>query len=86
MMDWGSGWNGSGSNWLLMGGVMLFWIAVVVVGIWLVLRVTARDYSQIKSIDTPKSILDRRFASGEISVEQYAAARKLIEAHNLSAH
>jgi putative membrane protein len=86
MMDWGSGWNGSGSNWFLMGGMMLFWIAVVGLGIWLVLRVTDRDHKQVKSIDTPRAILDRRFASGEISVEQYAAARKLIEAHALSAH
>jgi uncharacterized membrane protein len=69
-----------------MGGVMLFWIAVVGIGIWLVLRLTDRDHKQIKSIDTPKAILDRRFASGEMTVEQYAAARKLIEAHDLSAH
>lgn len=85
-MDWGSGWNGSGSNWLLMGGMMIFWIAVVAIGIWMILRVTERDQKQVKSLDTPKSILDRRFANGEISVEQYAAARKLIESHDLSSH
>ena len=86
MMGWGNGWNGSGSNWLLMWPMMLFWIAVVGIGIWLVLRITDRDHKEIKIIDTPKAVLDRRFASGEMSVEQYAAARKLIETHDLPAH
>lgn len=85
-MDWGSGWNGSGSNWILMAGMMLFWVAVVAVGIWLVLRVTDRGQQQVKNFDTPRAILDRRFSSGEISVEQYAAARKLIESRDLSLH
>ncbi len=86
MMNWGNGWNGSGSNWFWMGGMWLFWIAVVATGIWLVLRVTDRDQREVKRIDTPRAILDRRFASGEMSVEQYAAARKLIEAHDLPVH
>lgn len=83
MMNWNNGWNGSGSNWFWMGGMALFWIAVVAIGIWLVLRVTDRGYKEIKSIDTPRAILDRRLASGEISVEQYAAVRKQIETHDL---
>ncbi len=82
----GYGWNGSGSGWWMMGTMALFWIAVVAIGIWLVLRVTDQGYKQSKSIDTPRAILDRRLASGEISVEQYAAARKLIETHDLPAH
>ncbi len=86
MMDGRYGWNGSGSNWFWMGGMMLFWIAVIAIGIWLVLRITDRDHKEVKSIDTPRAILDRRFASGEMSVEQYAAARKLIEAHDLPIH
>ena len=82
MMDWNNGWSGSGSNWFLMGGMMLFWIAVIAIGIWLVLRVTDRDRKEVKSIDTPRTMLDRRLASGEISVEQYAEARKQIAAHD----
>jgi uncharacterized membrane protein len=84
MMDWGSGWNGSGSNWFLMGGMMLFWIAVVGLGIWLVLRVTDRDHHDIKTIDSPKATLDRRFAKGEVTLDQYIDARKLLESKHLS--
>ena len=76
MMDWGSGWNGSGSNWSLMGGTMLFWIAVVGLLIWLVLRATDRNRHDIKTIDSPKATLDRRFATGEVTLEQYVEARK----------
>lgn len=84
MFGWNDGWNGSGNNWFFMGGMMIFWIAVVAVGIWLVLRVTDRDRKETKSIDTPKAILDRRLASGEISAEQHAEARKQIAAHDQS--
>jgi uncharacterized membrane protein len=70
MMDWGSGW--------------LFWIAVVGLGIWLVLRVTDRDRHDIKTIDSPKATLDRRFAKGEVTLDQYIDARKLLESKHLS--
>lgn len=83
-MDWNNGWDRSGSNWFLMGGMMIFWISVIAIGIWLILRVTDRDRKQVKNIDTPKSILDRRLASGEMTLEQYAEARKRIEGNNLS--
>jgi uncharacterized membrane protein len=86
MMDWGLGWNGSGSNWLLMGGMMLFWIVVIGGGIWFVLRVTDRDRHEIKIIDSPRAALDRRFAQGEVNLDQYVEARKLLESKNLSSH
>jgi putative membrane protein len=85
MMDWNTGWGGSGSNLIFMGAMMLFWIAVVGVGIWLVLRLTDRDHKHLRSIDTPKAILDRRYAHGEIKLEQYVEARKHIDAHDLPA-
>jgi putative membrane protein len=82
MMGWGWGWNGSGgygANWLWMGGMMIFWLAVIGIGIWLVMRLTDRGSNESRSVESPRSALDRRFANGEINVEQYGEARRLLE-------
>jgi putative membrane protein len=82
------GWYGSGmgtAGWFVMGA---FWIALVVLVVWLVIRLlpTSKD-------DTPKGTeprsaletLDRRLASGEIDVESYREARTALEAGKTSA-
>lgn len=84
MMGWGwNGWGGSGAGWLMVGSMMIFWIAVIGIGIWLVMRLTDRGSTDSRPTETPRSILDRRFANGEINVEQYAEARRLLESHSL---
>jgi putative membrane protein len=78
-----------GQSGLLMAGMMIFWIAVIVVAIWLVIRLTDRRPShhlghEMHSSalaprgEAPKDILDRRLALGEIDAEQYSIAKKLL--------
>jgi putative membrane protein len=80
MMNWygrdGYGWM-DGGGMLLMG---LIWILIIGLGIWLVTWLTRRDKSTaVPNTETPRAILDRRFASGEIDATAYAQARRLIE-------
>lgn len=80
MMNWygrdSYGWM-DGGGMLVMG---LIWILIIGLGIWLVTWLTHRDKSaSLPKVDTPRQILDRRFASGEIDAAAYAQARRLIE-------
>lgn len=82
MMNW---YRGDGYGWMDGGGMLLmglFWILIIGLGIWLVTFLTRRDKSMHSPKDeTPRQILDRRFASGEIDAAAYAQARRLIDGH-----
>ncbi|MDO8732602.1 MAG: hypothetical protein Q7L55_08540 [Actinomycetota bacterium] len=81
MMYWfgdGNGW--SGGNWWGMGFMMIFWIALIGLGIWAVIRYTQGGGKRTSvTFESPRAILDRRFAAGEIDAEAYAHARRLLE-------
>lgn len=79
MMWWvGNGWDAGG--WWGMGFMMVFWIALIGVGIWATVRFTSGPSSSTAvSAESPRAILDRRFAHGEIDATQYAEARRLLE-------
>lgn len=81
MMGWyGSGWGGMGGlMWLFMG---LFWVALIVLIVWLVVRLLpASGHGQAHSsraqgqLESPEEVLDRLFAMGEIDEETYRARR-----------
>lgn len=79
------GWYGGGmgwAGWVFMG---LFWIALLALIIWLVIKLlpgTSRSAPPgPPQAESPLDILDRRFARGEIDLETYQAQRAaLIEA------
>lgn len=84
MHHWDGGW--SIGNWLLMGfGIFLFWALVVASTVWLVERATNRPTNgeHRVSLDKPtgsaqpsaREILDKRYARGEVSDEEYRARR-----------
>jgi putative membrane protein len=80
MMNWygrdGYGWM-DGGGMLVMG---LIWILIIGLGIWLVTWLTHRDKAaSLPKEQSPRQILDRRLASGEIDAAAYAQARRLIE-------
>ena len=79
MMDWydQGGMNGS---WMVF--MWIFWVVIIGLGIWFVTRLTQRDKTS-GSKETPRQILDRRFASGEIDASDYAKARRLIDGHSI---
>lgn len=81
MMGWyggGMGWSG----WVFMG---LFWVALLALIIWLVVKLLPGTSSSTRQAppqgESPLDILDRRFAQGEIDLETYQVQRAaLIEA------
>ena len=77
MMNW-YGNDGWGMTWLGWTMMVVFWGGLIGLGIWVVARIT-RSPQQPPQTETPRQILDRRLAAGEIDTEQYASARHLIE-------
>jgi putative membrane protein len=71
------GWYGGGMNvgaWLFMG---LFWVTLLALIVWLVVRLLPSSNRPVPGADpqSPEEILDRRFARGEIDEQTYAAQR-----------
>ena len=79
-MDWtdyGVGW-GPGLGMLMM---LLVWGGLIAFGVWAIARVT-RSQERPPSSESPRQILDRRFAAGEIDAEHYAEARHVLESRS----
>ena len=77
LADWGMhgdvGWGGMIAMMLLM---VLFWAAVILGIVWLVRGGPGTWRNERR--ETPAEILDRRFAEGAISAEDYNERRKVI--------
>ena len=76
-------WYRDGYGWTNGGGMILMaviWILIIGLGIWLVTWLTRREKSTPIQ-ETPRQMLDRRLAAGEIDAAAYAQARRLIEGH-----
>lgn len=77
-------WDG---GWAWMAFMPLVWIVSMGLLVWAVVRLTQnpadrgtyRDHVESYR-ETPEEILDRRFASGEIDADAYAAARERLAA------
>jgi len=87
MMGWYDGY-GYGYGGIGMALIMLlFWLPLIGLGIWLVARVTrAQPHSSVPAptaqqhaADSARAILDRRFAGGEVTAEQYTEMRRVLE-------
>jgi putative membrane protein len=68
---WGWGWMAS-----MMVVMVLFWAAVIFGIVWLIR--TAVDRRPEPRSESPIEILERRFAEGAISVEDYQAHRQVL--------
>jgi putative membrane protein len=73
------GWYGSGMGygaWMFMG---VFWLALLGVIIWAVVRLLPdRRGAGPEHVESPEEILDRRFARGEIDLETYQVQREAL--------
>jgi len=76
-------------GWLMLG-MGIFWVAVIGIVIWLVVRISDRrpdhhgEHQMVqpevrRDENSPRAILDRRLVNGEIDAEKYAEIRKLLE-------
>jgi putative membrane protein len=70
----GYGWGMGAAGWIFMG---LFWIVVIGLVVWAVAALLPgnRPGGPART-ESPREILDRRFARGEIDAEQYRRARE----------
>ncbi len=81
MMYWGgnTGWWSGGM--IFMG---LFWLALIGLAVWAVLRLSSRPDSQSSAgVESARHILDRRFAAGEIDAQAYAESRRVLEGRSI---
>jgi putative membrane protein len=69
------GWS-AGGWWAMAIGMVLFWALVVGVVVWLVRSLPWSVHRQGR--DTALDVLDRRFAAGEISAEDYRERRSVL--------
>jgi putative membrane protein len=74
--DVGAGW------WIVMMVLMvLFWGAVIAGIVWLIRGVTrggSASGERVVTRESPVEILERRFAEGEITAEDYRARREVL--------
>jgi putative membrane protein len=72
-MMYGFGWMGW---WPLVMG--LFWVGVIVLGIWAAKALFPSTAHRETASPTALDTLKRRYARGEISREEYEEARRLL--------
>lgn len=90
---WQNDWNGpsdhmSGGDWWWMGFMMLFWLAVLALLVWAVIRLSRAIESHHRSTggvqpsqhrETPRETLDHRYAAGDIDSATYSEMRARLE-------
>jgi uncharacterized membrane protein len=69
---WGWGWMG-------MSVMVLAWAAVFALAAWLVIAATRSERREYVPQEPARAVLDRRFAAGEISPEEYASMRRQLD-------
>ena len=68
----GYGWGMGPAGWLFMG---LFWLVLLGLLAWAVIALLPATRGRTDRPEDPRTILDRRFARGELDAEQYRQAR-----------
>lgn len=64
---WGTGFGGFGLGWIFM---ILFW-AFLILGIVYLLRQIFSDKETSSRLESAEDILKKRYASGELTTEEY---------------
>ena len=73
---WGWGWMS-----LMMVGMVLFWGAIIFGVVWLIRSVARSGSAPAESLarrESPVQILERRFAEGKITEDDYRARREVL--------
>ena len=72
-------WYGGGMGWMMIISSVLGLVLIGLV-VWAIVRVTYTGQQDRPTQPSPRDVLDRRYAAGEIDAESYRAAL-----HDLSA-
>ena len=78
MMQMGSG---MGMGWILILGIL--WVLVAAGAVWVAVRLVRQSRPRPASIPSPLDILERRFAAGKITREDFDDARARLREHEL---
>ena len=79
-----NGWNG-GMTWEGWFFMSLFWVLLVGVIVWAAAQLfPGRRDARTEQQEEPRTILDRRLASGEIDLETYEQLRRTLAAGGVS--
>ena len=73
-MHWGSGTMGWGSGI----GMIAFWIIIIVV-IVVIVKMLSSKSKETKEKENPIQIINRRYANGELSKEEFDSMKKDLE-------
>jgi putative membrane protein len=76
------GWYGNGIGTFMWLGMGLFWLVLLGLIVWLVIRLLpgSGDEPTRSTGESAVEILDRRMASGEIDIEAWQAQRAALRA------
>ena len=79
-VDWDGHMDLDGGWWIVMGvGMIVFWALVILGVVWLVREFAhPREERPTTTESDALAILDRRFAAGEISPEEYRERRAVL--------
>ena len=67
-------WDGGGSGWMMA----ISWIILLGLAVLLLFYSTRNSKPKVET-ESARQVLDRRFAEGQIGVEEYAQARRLLD-------
>lgn len=76
MMHWNDNGGGWGPGMVIM---VVFFVALLALAVWAIARLSRRTDQPSLDVESPRQILDRRFASGELDEAQYGQARRVLE-------
>lgn len=83
MMGYGAGLGFGMGGWLTMLGGVLLIIGIVVLIVWAIGKVAPTQSSQVQApppaAQDPGEILRLRFARGEITADEFTAAKQTLE-------
>ena len=60
-------------------GMMLFWIVVIGLVVWAIIRLTTSKTERLDTGETPTRILEKRLARGEITTEQFEELQESLQ-------
>ena len=63
-------WAWQTGDWWMMVIGMVFWLVLVLVAVWMVVRATGSGRTEQRG-ESSEELLRRRFAAGEIDAEEY---------------
>jgi putative membrane protein len=72
---------GSGMEWILVVGIL--WVLVAAGAVWATVRLIHQPRPRPTSVPSPLDILERRFAAGKITREDFDEARARLREHEL---